>query len=457
EPSQPGPAAPVRPGRAVHVPHARRVRAEDEPGPRQGHRQARPPRDGRARPEQGPLQAGRGRAAVRRGRRPAVPERPVPADRRRRDEGAPRGRCARGGRRRRRRPRPGELGVRERPGERADRPGRGRGARGTPGLVQRARRADLPGHGGDGPVRLTGQGLKGMAFPLTSSLIFITVTVMATALLASSITGATSGDRVTYHAKFTDVAGLHPGHGVRIAGVEVGQVEKIEVTDRRLALVTFEVDRDREIPASATAAVKYLNLVGGRYIALDQGTGPPGEKLPPGGTIPVQNTSGTLNLTQLFQGFQPLMQALSPGDANKLSESIVKVLQGEAGTVESLNSVVQTINSRDRQLVELVGTLREFTSGLAADRKPIGEAIASIADLTTATAGLLQVTRDPLKDDIVQLGRLSDNLNRDAPLVERFLKRTPTKLETFGRLASYGSWMNFYQCEVKLVGVRYAG
>ncbi|TQM71031.1 phospholipid/cholesterol/gamma-HCH transport system substrate-binding protein [Actinomadura hallensis] len=331
-------------------------------------------------------------------------------------------------------------------------------------------------------MRLTGQGLKGMAFPLTSSLIFITVTVMATALLASSITGATSGDRVTYHAKFTDVAGLHPGHGVRIAGVEVGQVEKIEVTDRRLALVTFEVDRDREIPASATAAVKYLNLVGGRYIALDQGTGPPGEKLPPGGTIPVQNTSGTLNLTQLFQGFQPLMQALSPGDANKLSESIVKVLQGEAGTVESLlrtvgqltstlaakdevigqvianlNSVVQTINSRDRQLVELVGTLREFTSGLAADRRPIGEAIASIADLTTATAGLLQVTRDPLKDDIVQLGRLSDNLNRDAPLVERFLKRTPTKLETFGRLASYGSWMNFYQCEVKLVGVRYAG
>ncbi|MGH3239998.1 MAG: MCE family protein [Spirillospora sp.] len=331
-------------------------------------------------------------------------------------------------------------------------------------------------------MRLTGQGLKGLAFPLTSSLIFIAVTVTATLLLASSITGATSGDRVTYYAKFTDVAGLHPGHGVRIAGVEVGQVEEIKVSDRRLARVRFEVDRDRDIPASATAAVKYLNLVGGRYIALGRGTGPPGQELRPGGTIPVQQTTGTLNLTQLFQGFQPLMQALSPGDANKLSESIVRVLQGEGGTIESLlrtvgqltttlaakdrvigqvitnlDSVVQTVNDRDRQLVDLVTTLRRFTSGLAADRKPIGEALGSIADLTSATAGLLQVARPPLKDDIVHLGRLADNLNRDRPLLERFLQRSPGKMATLGRLGSYGSWMNFYQCEVELVGATWAG
>ncbi|TDD22283.1 MCE family protein [Actinomadura sp. KC06] len=331
-------------------------------------------------------------------------------------------------------------------------------------------------------MRLTGQGVKGLGVPLVSSLVFIAVTVLATALLASSITGATSGDRAVYYAKFTDVAGLHPGHGVRIAGVEVGQVEEIEVSDRRLARVKFEVDRDRQIPASATAAVKYLNLVGGRYIALGQGTGAPGQALEPGGTIPVQHTQGTLNLTQLFQGFQPLMQALSPGDANRLSESIVKVLQGEGGTVESLlrtvgelttalaakdkvigqvitnlNSVVQTVNARDRQLVDLIGTLRRFTSGLAADRVPIGQAVGSIGELSSATAGLLQVARQPLKDDIVQLGRLSANLDRDRPLLERFLERSPGKMATLGRAGSYGSWMNFYQCEVKLIGVTFAG
>ncbi|WP_329522097.1 MCE family protein [Spirillospora sp. NBC_01491] len=331
-------------------------------------------------------------------------------------------------------------------------------------------------------MKLTGQGLKGLGVPLVSSLIFILVTVLATALLAASITSTTSGDRVSYRAKFTDVAGLHPGDGVRIAGVKVGQVETIKVTDRRLALVRFSVDRDRAVPTSATAAVRYLNLVGGRYIALGQGTGAPGRTLPHGGTIPARQTTGPLNLTQLFQGFQPLMQALSPGDANRLSESVVKVLQGESGTIESLlrtvgeltstlaakdqvigqvitnlNSVVQTVNSRDRQLVDLVTTLRRFTSGLAADRVPIGEAVGAIGELGTATADLLQVGRKPLKDGIVQLGRLSDNLNRDEPVVDRFLTRLPTKLETFGRIGSYGSWLNFYQCEVTLIGVTYAG
>ncbi|WP_241683003.1 hypothetical protein [Actinomadura sp. J1-007] len=60
-------------------------------------------------------------------------------------------------------------------------------------------------------MRLTGQGLKGLTFPLVSSVAFIVVTVLATGLLAASITDTTSGDRVSYYAKFTDVAGCTRG------------------------------------------------------------------------------------------------------------------------------------------------------------------------------------------------------------------------------------------------------
>lgn len=331
-------------------------------------------------------------------------------------------------------------------------------------------------------MRLSGRGLKGLAVPLVNSTIFVVVTVLATGLLAASITSTSSGDRVAYYARFSDVAGLHPGQGVRIAGVRVGQVDKISVVDRRVALVRFSVDSDRALPASATAAIKYLNLVGGRYIALEQGTGTPGQRLPRGGTIPVERTTPPLNLTALFQGFQPLMQALSPADVNRLSESIVKVLQGEGGTLDSLlrtvgsltstlagkdqvigqlitnlTTVTETINTRDRQLVELVTTLRRLTSGLAADRVPIGQAVGAIGELTSSTASLLQVGREPLRRDIGELGRLAGNLDRDAPLVERFLRRLPDKMTAIGRINSYGSWVNFYQCEVRLIGVRYAG
>ena len=38
----------------------------------------------------------------------------------------------------------------------------------------------------------------------------------------------------------------------------------------------------------------------------------------------------------LFNGFQPLFEALSPDDVNQLSGEIIQVLQGEGGTVDSL-------------------------------------------------------------------------------------------------------------------------
>ena len=61
---------------------------------------------------------------------------------------------------------------------------------------------------------------------------------------------ATSGSaaRTTYRALFTDVTGLLKGDDVRIAGVRVGEVDSVAVTERAgrsLAEVTFTVDSDR--------------------------------------------------------------------------------------------------------------------------------------------------------------------------------------------------------------------
>lgn len=117
---------------------------------------------------------------------------------------------------------------------------------------------------------------RSLARPLVKSLAFILVTVLATGLLALSIGRFGSRDTVSYKARFTDASGLRDGDGVRIAGVEVGRVEDIDVVDRRTAEVTFAVERGRELPATATATIRYLNLIGQRYVALERGTGAAG-------------------------------------------------------------------------------------------------------------------------------------------------------------------------------------
>ncbi|WP_326680685.1 MCE family protein [Streptomyces sp. NBC_01237] len=319
---------------------------------------------------------------------------------------------------------------------------------------------------------------RSLAGPLTKSIVFILVTVLATTVLGLSIANTGVGDTTTYKARFTDATGLIEGDSVRIAGVKVGQVESIEVADKRLAEVSFAVRKSRKLPASVTASIKYLNMVGQRYIDLDQGAGRVGASFAAGDTIPLARTTPALDLTQLFNGFQPLFEGLSPPDVNQLAGSIVQVLQGEGGTVDSilqhvgsltstvaakdkvigeviknLNTVLKTVNDREAGFNDLVVTLQKLVTGFSGDRKPLGDAVTAMGALTTVTAGLFEDGRKPLKDDIRQLGRLSDRLGDNTPKIENFLQKTPAKMEAISRLTSYGSWLNLYLCEAKVSGV----
>ncbi|MEB3368705.1 MlaD family protein [Saccharopolyspora mangrovi] len=318
--------------------------------------------------------------------------------------------------------------------------------------------------------------------PLVKFLIFVVITALATGLLVMTIANQDLRSANSYTARFTDVTALNEGDEVRISGVKVGEVEDIKLVDNKIAEVKFNV-ADRRLPSSVTATIKYRNLVGQRYIGLEQGATPTasggasartvqGGYLPEGGVIPLERTKPALDLTVLLGGFKPLFQALSPEDVNKLSYEIIQVLQGEGGTVESLlshtasltttiasrdqvigevinnlNGVLDTVNARDQRLSELVGQLRQVVSGLAEDRESIGSAITAMDGLTNTTAGLLQDARPGLQQDIAGLGKVSQNLNGHEQLVDRVLHNMPNKIESLTRSASHGSWFNFFLCQ----------
>ncbi|MEJ8280194.1 MCE family protein [Pseudonocardia sp. DW16-2] len=306
---------------------------------------------------------------------------------------------------------------------------------------------------------------------LVKFLVFALITALGTTVLGLTIANARGGDVTEYTARFTDATGLLAGDDVRIAGVVVGSIKEVRIVDQRVAEVAFDVDSSTPLPATATAQLKYKNLIGQRYLALGQGAGPTGENLPAGGQIPIDRTRPAVNLTVLFNGFQPLFQGLDPDQINKLSMEIVQVLQGEGGTVQSLlastssltnsiadrdqvigqvidnlNLTLQTVNDNDQGLNELISSLQALVSGLAQDREPIGNAIQSIGDLTQVTGSFLEDARPPLRDDIRNLGDLATQLDQGRPAIERFLQYTPFKLNRIARVGSYGSWFNFYLC-----------
>ncbi|MBF6211452.1 MCE family protein [Nocardia puris] len=317
--------------------------------------------------------------------------------------------------------------------------------------------------------------LRGLGAPLAKLIAFVLVTLTATTVLGLSIANYTGGG-TAFKARFTDVTSLNPGDEVRIAGVRIGKVTGISIVDRRLAEVTFELtDRDW-LPASTTASIRYRNLVGQRYIALEQGAGEQGRKLNEGATIPLERTRPALNLTTLFDGFRPLFRVLTADDVNRLSFEIIQVFQGEQGTIRdlvastasltnkiadkdavigeltrSLTQVLETVNERDEQFDQLIRNTEALVTGLAAERDTVGRAVSSLGALATATGELLVPTRPSLQGTIAGLNQLTGTLNERSDEVNEALATLPIKMEKLGRVGSYGSWFQFYLCGIDIV------
>jgi len=329
--------------------------------------------------------------------------------------------------------------------------------------------------------------MRGLAAPLIKLLVFLVVTSLATYVLAATIANTSFGSTNTYHAYFSDVSGLQSGDDVRVAGVRVGTVSSIklvtlpesqkpaaaqqQVRGRFISEVSFTVAKSRPLLPGVKIQLRYRNLVGQRYLDVQEGASGQTGVLKPSHVIALSQTAPAVDLTVLFQGFKPLFTGLDSNSINDLSFQIIQTLQGEGGTIEQLLStladltnsiadkdavigqvidnlatVLTTIGDRDTELDNLIVQLQGFVSGLADDRDAIGNAIVGVNNLANKTAGLLTDIRGPLAKDITDVTGLVGVLNQNTPEVTFFLKNLAPTIGTLIRTASYGSWFNFYLC-----------
>jgi len=308
---------------------------------------------------------------------------------------------------------------------------------------------------------------------------FTTVMVLILAALVVIFGQIRFTATTSYHALFTNASGLKSGERVRIAGVPVGTVSGVAVTKANLAEVDFDVDSRYRLMASTKAAVRYQNLTGDRYMELLEGAGDP-TPLRSGGALPAAQTAPALDLDLLLNGFKPLFRALDPTQVNQLSAELVAVLQGQGGTIESvlghtssltntladrdqligqvitnLNTVLGTIANRKDQFSATLDQLQQLVSGLAADRAPLGNALASINTGTAQLTNLLTDTRPPLQGTINQLNRTVTVLDSGKGDIDSVVSRLPDTYKRLVRTGVYGNFFQFYLCNItiKLTGL----
>lgn len=300
---------------------------------------------------------------------------------------------------------------------------------------------------------------------------FLVVTTLATSVLVILIGNLTFQKSHQYKAIFTDATGLVNGDDIRIAGVKVGSVKNVQIYDTDKAEVTFSVADSAVVTRSSQAAIRYRNLVGQRYISVNEGVGDT-SRLPANGVIPLARTQPALDLTQLFNGFKPLFAALTPADINKLSYEVIQVFQGEGGNlqgllqstasitntladrdqvigqlIDNLNVVLKTFSSRDQQLNGLITQLQAFLKGLVQDKDALLNPLNSISSLADETASLTKGVRPSFVQDIKGLRQVTANLKKGSDEIDRALQVLPIKLNKIGRTAINGSYFNFYLCQ----------
>jgi phospholipid/cholesterol/gamma-HCH transport system substrate-binding protein len=279
------------------------------------------------------------------------------------------------------------------------------------------------------------------------------------------------GSSATYSAVFADASQLKSGDSVRVAGIRVGTVKDVALNGANV-VVDFDADRDVSLTIGTKAAVRYLNLVGDRYLELIDAPGST-RLLPAGSQIPLDRTEPALDLDLLLGGLKPVIQGLNPQDVNALTSSLIDIFQGRGDTLQSLmsksssftnaladngevieqlidnlNTVVATLAKDGDQFTAAIDQLEKLVTGLADDRDPIGTAIDSLNSGTASIADLLTNVRQPLNGMVDQLNRAAPLLDGDKERLDAQIQRLPDNYRKLIRLGSYGGFLNYYICGI---------
>jgi len=281
-------------------------------------------------------------------------------------------------------------------------------------------------------------------------------------------------NEVLYNAVFQTVSGLKNGNFVRIAGVEVGKVRHIAINDDGTVRVQFAARDSVVLTEGSHADIRYQDLIGGRYLALEEGAGDT-KRLRAGDTIPLSRTAPALDLDALVGGFRPLFRALAPDQVNALTGQLIAAFQGQGDVIGSfldqaaaltssladrdqligqvivnLNAVLGSLGGQSAHFAEAVDSLTDLVDGLEARKTDITNGLAYSNAAAASIADLLVQGRPPLKKVVHETDRSAGIIVADHDFVDNLLATLPEAYQILGRQGLYGDFFSFYLCDLIL-------
>jgi len=281
-------------------------------------------------------------------------------------------------------------------------------------------------------------------------------------------------------AYFTNAVGLYPGDEVRIVGVPVGRIEKIEPRPTDVK-VTMSVQDGIKVPADARALIISPNLVSSRFVQFTPAYSG-GAQLGAGGEIPLNRTGVPVEwddvkkqLTQLSAQLGPQADAVQgplaafvnqaadtfDGNGDSFRNALRELSQptgrlGDSrgdlfGTIKNLNVLVNALSNSNEQIVQFTDHVASVSQVLAASSDGLDQTLGTLNKALGDVKGLLAANNKALIEQVGKLADFTKILSDHSDNIEQILHVTPNGLANFyniynpaqGSLAGLLSLPNF--------------
>jgi phospholipid/cholesterol/gamma-HCH transport system substrate-binding protein len=237
--------------------------------------------------------------------------------------------------------------------------------------------------------------------------IFVALAVVATVVIIEMLGGPEHFMR-GYHlsAMFDNVQELKVGDRVKMAGVEVGRVEKIQLDSER-AKVTMKMKHNIQVKTDAVATIKFTGLMGQNFVSLDFGTASTyasdgtilNSKEQPDLSVVMAKiddvASGVQNLTKSFSGLK-IDELLGPF-IDFMKDNRVPLTT----TISNINSVTAQIRQGNGTVGKLIYDDQLYNSALAT----VTNLQSTMADAQVTIAHAREVV-DEIKEGNGTVGKL---------------------------------------------------
>lgn len=261
-------------------------------------------------------------------------------------------------------------------------------------------------------------------------------------------------------AYFDNSNGIFVGDEVRIVGVPVGRIDRIEPQPVQVK-ISFWLDDRYKVPADAKAVILSPSLVTSRAIQLTPAY-TSGPVMADNTVIDRDRTAVPVEFDDFRQQLQKLNDALQPtrpggvsplgelvsttannvrGQGASIRDAIIKLSQAISalgdhstdlfGTLRNLSLLVSALEGSSDVLAQLNVNLASVTHLVANDPNEVGNAVRDLGDLAGDLAGFVNENRQSLGITADKLASVSQALHESIPDLKEVLHVAPNTLQNF--------------------------